>query len=139
MRKDAQMCIYFKSEFEDHSIWKILSEKEKKNGGTGIVSEKTEALYAELNERVEAATSNYSATGEFLQYIYFVPVAKNHQKIRSRCLVAQRCALQMYRTSLGIFILFHLQSWIILRVRTKFLLKNFHTKSDYGDRDDQNN
>ena len=59
----------------------------KKNRGYGVVCEKTEALYAELNERVEAATSSYSATGEFLQYIYSVLVAKNHQKIRSRCLV----------------------------------------------------
>ena len=45
-----------------------------------------EALYAELNERAEAATSSYSATGNFLQYIYFVLMAKNHQKIRFRCL-----------------------------------------------------
>ena len=60
---------------------------EKKYGGAGLVSEKTEALYAELNERVEEATSSYSATSEFLQYIYSVLVAKNHQKIRSRCLV----------------------------------------------------
>ena len=30
--------------------------------------------------------------------------------------------------SLSIFILFQLQSWIILRVRTKFLLRNFHAK-----------
>ena len=50
-------------------------------GGGGLVSEKTEALYAEPNERVEAATSRYSETGEFLQYIYSVPVAKNHQKM----------------------------------------------------------
>ena len=56
-------------------------------GGTGLISEKTEALYAELNERAEAATSSYSATGDFLQCIYFVLVAKNHQKIRPRCLV----------------------------------------------------
>ena len=35
--------------------------------------------------------------------------------------------------SLSIFILFQLQSCIILRVRTKFLLRNFHVKSDYGD------
>ena len=54
-------------------------------GGTGLVSEKTDALYAELNERVEATTCSYSATGEFLQYIYSVPVANNHQKIQSRC------------------------------------------------------
>ena len=40
-----------------------------------------EALYAEPNERVETATSMYSETGDFLQYIYSVLVAKNHQKI----------------------------------------------------------
>ena len=63
------------------------SLNKKKYGGTGFVSEKTERLYAELNERVEATTSRYSATSKFLQYIYSVLVAKNHQKIRSRCLV----------------------------------------------------
>ena len=78
------MCTYFKTETEDHSIRKILSEK--KYGGTELVSEKTEALFAELNERVEAATSSYSATGEFLQYIYSVLVDKNHQKVRTTCL-----------------------------------------------------
>ena len=41
------MCTYFKTETEDYSIGKILSEK--KNGGTGLVSEKKEALFAELN------------------------------------------------------------------------------------------
>ena len=46
-----------------------------------------EALYAELNERAKVATSSYSATGDFLQYIYFVLMAKNHQKIRFRCLI----------------------------------------------------
>ena len=35
---------------------------------------------------MEAATSSYSATGEFLQYIYSMLVDKNHQTIRSRCL-----------------------------------------------------
>ena len=30
---------------------------------------------------------NYSVTGKFWQYIYSLLVAKNHQKIRSRCLV----------------------------------------------------
>ena len=35
----------------------------------------------------EAATSGYFATDDFLQYIYSVFVAKNHQKIRSKCLV----------------------------------------------------
>ena len=36
-------------------------------GGMGLVSEKMEALYAELNERVEVAASSFSATGKFLQ------------------------------------------------------------------------
>ena len=59
----------------------------KKKWGMGLFSEKTEPYYVELNERVEAAIISYSATGEFLQYIYLVLVAQNHQKIRSRCSV----------------------------------------------------
>ena len=47
----------------------ILSEK--KYGGTGLLSEKKEALHAELNERAVAATSSYSAEVDFLQYIYY--------------------------------------------------------------------
>ena len=70
---------------EDLSIGKILSEKNY--GGTALISEKTEALYVEFNERVEAATSSYSEPGDFSQYIYSVLVAKNQKKIRSRCLV----------------------------------------------------
>ena len=31
-----------------------------------------ETLYAELNKRAKAATNRYSATGDFLQYIYSV-------------------------------------------------------------------
>ena len=46
-----------------------------------------EALYAELNERAKAATNRYSATGNFLQYIYSLLVAKNNQRIQSRCLI----------------------------------------------------
>ena len=42
-----------------------------------LISEKTEALYAEVKERVEAATSRYSATGDFLQDIYSALVVKN--------------------------------------------------------------
>ena len=68
------MCTYFKTETEDHSIGKFFSEK--KNESTGLVSEKMKALFAELNQRVEAAASRYSATGEL----------NNHQKITSRCL-----------------------------------------------------
>ena len=32
-----------------------------------------------LNERAEAATVSYSVTGDSLQYIYSVPVTKNHR------------------------------------------------------------
>ena len=69
----------------DLSIGRILSEK--RFGGTGLISEKTKVLYAELNERAEAATGSYSVTDNSLQYIYSVPMTKNHQNIRSRCLV----------------------------------------------------
>ena len=46
MQKD-DFSMYFKTETEDHSIGKILNEK--KYWGTCLVSEKTEALFAELN------------------------------------------------------------------------------------------
>ena len=59
----------------------------KKYRSTGLVSEKTEAFYVECNEKVEAATNSYSASGDFSQYIYSVLVSKNQKKIRSRCLV----------------------------------------------------
>ena len=55
--------------------------------GYGLVSEKAEALWAELNERAEAVNSSYSVTGIFLQCIYSLLVANNHQKLRSSCLV----------------------------------------------------
>ena len=44
-----------------------------------LISEKTEILCAELDEKAEAATGNYSVTGDSLQYIYSVPVTKNHR------------------------------------------------------------
>ena len=59
----------------------------KKYRGRGLISEKAEVLYAELNERAEAAIGSYSVTGDSLQYIYSVPGNKNHRNIRSRCLV----------------------------------------------------
>ena len=54
----------------------------KKYVGTELIFEGMKVLYAELNERVEAATSTYSVTGDSLQYIYSVPVTKNHWNIR---------------------------------------------------------
>ena len=50
----------------------------KEYGGAGLLSEKTETLHEELNERADAATSSYSAEVDFLQYICSVLVAKNH-------------------------------------------------------------
>ena len=38
--------------------------KWKKYGSAGLIFEKTAVLYAELNERAEAATSSYSVTGD---------------------------------------------------------------------------
>ena len=78
----AQNLIDDRTMSEDLSIGRILSGK--KYGGTRLISEKTEVLYAELNERAEAATGSYSVTGDFLQYIYSVPVTRNHRNIRSR-------------------------------------------------------
>ena len=47
----------------DFSIGRIL--REKKYECTGLISEKTESLYAEHNERAEAASSSYFATTVF--------------------------------------------------------------------------
>ena len=55
----------------------------KKYGGTELVSEKAEVLYAGFNKRAEAGTSSYSITGNSLQYIYSLPVTKNDRNIRS--------------------------------------------------------
>ena len=44
----------------------------------GLLSEETEALHRELNERAEGATSSYSAAVNFLQYVYSVLVGKYH-------------------------------------------------------------
>ena len=44
----------------------------------GLLSEKTEALHAEFNEREEAATRSYPAEVDFLQHIHSVLAAKIH-------------------------------------------------------------
>ena len=98
----TQMCTYFKtktnvaqnlidnffSNFDCHRTFPYgRFQVKKKYGSTGLISEKTEVLYVEFNERAEAATSSYSAPGDFLLYNYSVLVAKNQKKIRLRCLV----------------------------------------------------
>ena len=66
------------------SIGRILNGKQY--GGTELIFEKMEVLYAERNKRLEATTGSYSVTGDSLQYIYSVPVTKNHRNIRSKFL-----------------------------------------------------
>ena len=75
------MIFFFFFLSEDLSIRRILSVK--KYGGTGLISEKSGALYVELNERAEAAASSYSAASDFLQHVYSELVTK----IRPKCLV----------------------------------------------------
>ena len=65
-----------------------------------LISEKTEAFYAELNERAEATTSSYSVAGDFLQCVYSVPVTKNRQDNRSRCLVHDHRSVRLKKNSL---------------------------------------
>ena len=62
------------------TLGRVLSEK-KKYGGTGLISEKSEVLCEELNERAEAATGSYCVRGDSFQYIDSVPVTKNHRNI----------------------------------------------------------
>lgn len=45
-------------------------EMKRKCAVTGLIFEKMEALYAKLNEKVEANSSSYFTTSNFLQYIY---------------------------------------------------------------------
>ena len=83
----TQMYTYFKTKTD---VAQNLTDKFLSNfdcGGMGLISEKTEALFVELNEKAESATSSYSAPDNFSQYIYSVLVAKNQKKILSRCLV----------------------------------------------------
>ena len=58
----------------------------KKSRGIGLISEKTEVLHAELNERAEAATSSYSVTGDFLWHSFCscaYPVSEDPMKVFS--------------------------------------------------------
>ena len=84
------MCMYFKTETDiaqnliDYFFLTLTVRRSfhRKNfkwrgyGSTGLHSEETEALHAELNERAEAATSIYYAV--IVQYIYLLLVAKYH-------------------------------------------------------------
>ena len=55
----------------------------KKRKGLRVNFRKNGSFVSKLNERAEAATSSYSATGNVLQSIYSVLVTMNHQKSQS--------------------------------------------------------
>ena len=115
----------------------------KKNEGMGLLSEKTKALHAELDERAEAAISSYSAEVDFAynicirclwlriirrsmnfpSQIFFNDINHGYRAailkksslwllhfiwlwlliaIIKRC--AERCELQLYRTSIRTYI-----------------------------------
>ena len=62
----TQLCTCFKARTDvaQNLIDKFFSGKilsEKKNGSTGLISEKTEALHVKLNERAEETTNNFSS------------------------------------------------------------------------------
>ena len=91
-KKMIYMCMYFKTETDvAQNLIDYLSSTltvrrpfhrkdfkwKKKYGGTGVLSEKGEALYAELSKRVEAAINSYSAVVDFYN-IYSVLLVKNH-------------------------------------------------------------
>ena len=65
---------FHRKDFKSKKIW-------------GYFLKKTEVLYSEHNKRAEAAKSSYSAACNFLQYIDSMIMAKDHLKMRSRCLV----------------------------------------------------
>ena len=54
----TQMCKYFKTKTD---VAQNLIDGEKKIGGTGLISEETEALHVELNERVKATRKIFSS------------------------------------------------------------------------------
>ena len=76
------MCIYFKAETDGAqnliNYFFLTLNFRRPFHRMWLLSEETDALHAELNKRVEAATSSYSAVINFLQYIFSVLVAKYH-------------------------------------------------------------
>ena len=91
-----------------------------------------------LNEKAEAATSSYSVTGDSLQFMYSVPVTKNHRNIRSRCSVHEFSFTDIFLT---IIIMFTEQLywrknfcgcfrfiWLWLLISIKFIIRNLDSQ-----------
>ena len=152
------MCTYFKAETEDYSL------REKIRGYEVSFWKSRSFVYAELNESVEATNSSYSATGEFLRYIYSELVAKNHENIQSRCLVHEFSFTDIFLNSTlygcGFLMLLWKSAQTIGPAIISYLLKYFYSfsaaelnniesendvfaqefsceESDYGDSDDE--
>ena len=90
-------------------------------------------VYAELNETVEATTSSYSATDEFLRYVYSVLVSKNHENIQSRCLVHEFSFTDIFLNSTlygcGFLMLLWKSAQTIGPAIISYLLKYFYSFS----------
>ena len=86
------MCKYFKTETDvvqnligDFFFFfltftirgKILSEK-KKHGGTGLISDKTEALYSELNQRTETILQQPTFYNIFILCLWLRNIRKSN-------------------------------------------------------------
>ena len=86
-------------------------------------------VYAEVKETVEAATSIDSATGELLRCVYSVLVIKDHQNIRSKCLVDEFSFTDIFLKfyfiwlSLLIAIMKRCVEWCALQLYCKHLLE----------------
>ena len=48
----------------------------------GLITEKTDILYAELNERAEGAIDSYSVTDDFLHNTHSVPSESSEHSIK---------------------------------------------------------
>ena len=121
------MCTYFKAETEDYSL------REKIRGYEVSFWKSRSFVYAELNESVEATNSSYSATGEFLRYIYSELVAKNHENIQSSCLVHEFSFTDIFLNSTlygcGFLMLLWKSAQTIGPAIISYLLKYFYSFS----------
>ena len=74
------------------SIARIL--RETKYGVTGLISENTEAFYAELNKKAEAVTISYSVRTDFLQIfilcLWLRPIRRSDQGVKFMNFPSQR-------------------------------------------------
>ena len=137
------MSTNFKTEIEDHSIGKILSEKNmgvrgqflKKNGSFVNVTKE----WKQQPTAIILRQANFCNI--FILCLWIRIIRRSDECVQLMAFPSQilfndinhgyKAALKgrgKNACSLSIFILFQLQSCILLRVRTKFLLMKYHAK-----------